>query len=104
MRGQPVFAVAQPGARRVWVNFAFPNNGVVQVIDVPALKVVHELRPGRAVLHMEFTPRGEQAWVSSRDDGAVVVYDGASFAELARLAAESPSGIFLTSRAAMTGF
>jgi len=104
VHGQPVFAVAQPGARRVWVNFAFPNNGVVQVIDVPALKVVHELRPGRAVLHMEFTPRGEQAWVSSRDDGAVVVYDGASFAELARLAAESPSGIFLTSRAAMTGF
>lgn len=104
VHGQPVFAVAQPGARRVWVNFAFPNNGVVQVIDVPAMKVVHELRPGRAVLHMEFTPRGEQAWVSSRDDGAVVVYDGASFAELARLAAESPSGIFLTSRAAMTGF
>jgi len=104
VHGQPVFAVAQPGARRVWVNFAFPHNGVVQVIDVPAMKVVHELRPGRAVLHMEFTPRGEQAWVSSRDDGAVVVYDGASFAELARLAAESPSGIFLTSRAAMTGF
>jgi protein NirF len=104
VHGQPVFAVAQPGARRVWVNFAFPNNGVVQVIDVPALKVVHELRPGRAVLHMEFTPRGEQAWVFLRDGGAVVVYDGASFAELARLAAESPSGIFLTSRAAMTGF
>jgi len=104
VHGQPVFAVAQPGARRVWVNFAFPNNGVVQVIDVPAMKVVHELRPGRTVLHMEFTPRGEQAWVSSRDDGAVVVYDGASFAELTRLPAESPSGIFLTSRAAMTGF
>jgi protein NirF len=104
VHGQPVFAVAQPGGRRVWVNFAFPNNGVVQVIDVPQMKVVHELRPGRAVLHMEFTPRGEQAWISSRDDGAVVVYDGASFAELARLAAESPSGIFLTSRSAMTGF
>ncbi len=104
VHGQPVFAVAQPGGRRVWVNFAFPNNDVVQVIDVPQLQVVQELRPGRAVLHMEFTPRGEQAWISSRDDGAVVVYDGASFAELARLPAESPSGIFLTSRGAMTGF
>ena len=104
VHGQPVFAVAQPGGRRVWVNFAFPNNGVVQVIDVPRMQVVKELRPGRAVLHMEFTPRGEQAWISSRDDGAVVVYDGASFAELARLAAESPSGIFLSSRGAMTGF
>jgi protein NirF len=88
----------------VWVNFAFPENGVVQVIDVAEMKVVHELRPGRAVLHMEFTPRGEQAWISSRDDGAVLVYDGASFAQLARLPAESPSGIFLTSRGAMTGF
>jgi len=104
VHGQPVFAVAQPGARRVWVNFAFPNNGVVQVIDVAAMKVVQELKPGRAVLHMEFTPRGEQAWISSRDDGRVVVYDAASFAELARLPAESPSGIFLTSRGAMTGF
>jgi protein NirF len=104
VHGQPVFAIAQPGARRVWVNFAFPNNGVVQVVDVPAMKVVKELKPGRAVLHMEFTPRGEQAWISSRDDGRVVVYDAASFAELARLPAESPSGIFLTSRGAMTGF
>ena len=104
VHGQPVFAIAQPGARRVWVNFAFPNNGVVQVIDVADMKVVKELKPGRAVLHMEFTPRGEQAWISSRDDGAVVVYDGASYAELARLPAESPSGIFLTSRGAMTGF
>lgn len=104
VQGQPVFAVAQPGARRVWVNFAFPDNGVVQVIDVARMMVVRELRPGRAVLHLEFTPRGEQAWISSRDDGAVVVYDGASYAELARLPAESPSGIFLTSRGAMTGF
>jgi protein NirF len=104
VHGQPVFAVAQPGGRRVWVNFAFPRNDVVQVIDVPAMKVVRELHPGRAVLHIEFTPRGEQAWISSRDDGRVTVYDGASFAELARLPAASPSGIFLTARSAMTGF
>jgi protein NirF len=104
VHGQPVFAVAQPGGRRVWVNFAFPKNDVVQVIDVPELRVVKELRPGRAVLHLEFTPRGEQVWISSRDDDAVVVYDTASYAETARLAADKPSGIFLTARAAMTGF
>jgi protein NirF len=104
VHGQPVFAVAQPGGRRVWVNFAFPRNDVVQVIDVATMLVVRELRPGRAVLHLEFTPRGEQAWISSRDDGAVVVVDTATYAELARLPAESPSGIFLTSRGAMTGF
>ena len=104
VHGQPVFAVAQPGGKRVWVNFAFPDNGVVQVIDVPAMKVVRELQPGRVVLHLEFTPRGEQAWISSRDDGAVVVVDTSTYAELARLPAASPSGIFLTSRGAMTGF
>ena len=104
VHGQPVFAVAQPGGRRVWVNFAFPRNDAVQVIDVAAMQVVKSLRPGRTVLHLEFTPRGEQAWISSRDDDAVIVYDTSSYAELARLAADKPSGIFLTSRAAMTGF
>jgi protein NirF len=104
VHGQPVFVVAQPGGRRVWVNFAFPRNGVVQVIDVPAMKTVADLRPGRAVLHLEFTPRGEQVWISSRDDDAVVVYDTATLAERARLPAQKPSGIFLASRAAATGF
>ncbi len=104
VHGQPVFVVAQPGGRRVWVNFAFPRNDVVQVIDVPAMKTVADLRPGRAVLHLEFTPRGEQVWISSRDDDAVVVYDTATLAERARLRAEKPSGIFLASRAAATGF
>lgn len=104
VHGQPVFAVAQPGGRRVWVNFAFPRNDVVQVVDLVERRVIKDLRPGRAVLHLEFTPRGEQAWVSSRDDDAVVVYDTAALAELGRLAAQNPSGIFLTSRSAMTGF
>jgi len=104
VHGQPVFAVAEPGGRRVWVNFALPDNDVVQVIDVERMQVVKELRPGRAVLHLEFTPRGEQVWISSRDDDTVIVYDTATYAELARLPAEKPSGIFLAARAAMTGF
>ncbi|MFY9314058.1 MAG: cytochrome D1 domain-containing protein [Burkholderiales bacterium] len=104
VHGQPVFAIAQPGGRRVWVNFAFPDNDTVQVIDLPSRRIVKVLKPGRAVLHMEFTARGEQVWISSRDDDAVIVYDPASFAELARIRAEKPSGIFLASRAFMTGF
>jgi protein NirF len=104
VRGQPVFAVAEPGGRRVWVNFALPDNGAVQVIDVDSMSVVRDLRPGRAVLHLEFTPRGEQVWISSRDDDTVVVYATETCTELARLKAEKPSGIFLTARAAMTGF
>ena len=61
--------------------------------------MVQTLKPGKAVLHMEFTPRGEAVWISARDDDRVVVYDTATFARLAELPAQSPSGIFFTWRA-----
>lgn len=104
VKGQPVFVMARPDGRQVWVNFAFPDYGEVQVIDTLEQKIVHTLSPGRAVLHMEFTPRGENVWISARDDHRVVVYDTNSFARLAELPVQSPSGIFFTSRAARTGF
>ena len=104
VHGQPVFAIAQPGGRRVWVNFAFPDNDTVQVIDLPSRRIVATLKPGRAVLHMEFTPRGDQVWISARDDNTVSVYDPESFALLARLKVDHPSGIFLSARAFATGF
>ena len=102
--GQPVFVIARPDARQVWVNFAFPDNGVVQVIDVESRAIVRTLEPGRAVLHLEFTPRGEEVWISARDDDRVIVYDTASFERRAILSAEQPSGIFFASRAARLGF
>ena len=104
VRGQPVFVVARPDGRQVWVNFAFPDNGYVQVIDTLTGQIVQTLEPGKAVLHLEFTPRGEAVWISARDDNKVVVYDTASFAKLAELAVESPSGIFFTARAHRIGF
>ena len=102
--GQPVFVIARPDGRQVWVNFAFPDNGRVQVIDAESRQVVRTLEPGRAVLHLEFTPRGEAVWISARDDDRVVVYDTATLAKIASLDAASPSGIFFTSRAARIGF
>ncbi len=102
-RGQPVFAMARPGGRQVWVNFAHPLNDTIQVIDTLTKSVVHELKPGPAVLHMEFTPRGSEVWVSVRDAGKVVVYDAESFEKLAEMGAQSPSGIFFTARAHRTG-
>ena len=101
--GQPVFVVARPDGRHVWVNFAPPHNDTVQVLDTESLAVVQALKPGKAVLHMEFTPRGEQVWVSVRDDNMVRVYDTDSFAELAALPADKPSGIFFSARAHRTG-
>ncbi len=104
VKSQPVFVMARPDGREVWVNFAFPDNGFVQVIDTLDNRIVDTLQPGRAVLHMEFTPKGEAVWVSARDDDKVVVYDTRSRQPLATLPAKSPSGIFFTSRAARTGF
>jgi protein NirF len=103
VHGQPVFAVGRPDGRQVWVNFAHPDNGVVQVIDVPTRQIVRELRPGPAVLHLEFTPRGEQVWLSVRDADRVEVYDTRTFERLAALGADKPSGIFLTARAHRIG-
>jgi len=104
VKGQPVFVIARPDGRQVWVNYAFPDNGWVEVIDTLSGKVVRTLEPGKAILHMEFTPRGEQVWISARDDNKVLIYDTDSFAKVGEFAAEAPSGIFFTSRAARTGF
>jgi protein NirF len=103
VHGQPVFVVAQPGGRLVWVNFAHPLNDTVQVIDTLTLQVVHTFTPGKGVLHMEFSPRGETVWISVRDADVVQVYDTTSFTRLAELPVEKPSGIFFTSRAHRTG-
>ena len=102
--GQPVFVIARPDGRQVWVNFAVPDYSTVQVIDTETRRVVQTLAAGRAILHMEFTPRGEAVWLSARDDNQVVVYDTATFVRVAAISAASPSGIFFTSRAFRTGF
>lgn len=104
VHGQPVFVVGQPYSRQVWVNFAFPDNDTLQVIDAPTRRVVHELKPGKGVMFMEFTPRGENVWVSARDSDALVVYDTDTRQALARLDSRNPSGIFFTPRANKLGW
>lgn len=103
VHGQPVFVMARPDGRHVWVNFALPDNDTVQIIDVLTAKIIHTLKPGKAVLHMEFSPRGEEVWISVRDDNVVRVYDTATFEEITNLPARAPSGIFFTARAGKTG-
>jgi protein NirF len=103
VHGQPVFVMARPDGRQVWVNFALPDNDSIQVIDTETLAVVRQLKPGKGVLHMEFEPRGEQVWVSVRDEDRVEIYDTASFERLGAIQATRPSGIFFTSRAHRIG-
>ncbi|OGV77198.1 MAG: protein nirF [Methylotenera sp. RIFCSPLOWO2_02_FULL_45_14] len=102
--GQPVFAIARPDGRQVWVNFAFPDNAQVQVVETETQQIIKTLQPGRAVLHLEFTPRGEEVWVSSRDDNRVTIYDTQTLQAIAEFKASAPSGIFFTHRATRIGF
>jgi protein NirF len=103
VHGQPVFVMARPDGRYVWVNFAVPDNDTLQVIDTQTLAIVKTLTPGKGVLHMEFEPRGEQVWASVRDEDRVAVFDTETFEQLTTFAAQKPSGIFFTSRAHRTG-
>jgi len=103
VQGQPIFVMSRPDERQVWVSFAHPDNDVVQVIDTESRAIIATLEPGEAVLHMEFTPRGEQVWISARDSDRVVVYDTHTLEKVARLDSESPSGIFFTDRAHRIG-
>ena len=103
VHGQPVFVMARPDGRQVWVNFAYPLNDTVQVISTEQLKIQKTLKPGKAVLHMEFTPRGEHVWISARDAGKVTVYDTQSFNAITTLPMNKPSGIFFANRAHRIG-
>lgn len=103
VHGQPVFAMAQPGGKRIWVNFSVPKNDTVQVIDVQNLKIIKTMKPGKGVLHMEFTPRGEKVWMSVRDENRVDIYRTDDFEKVGSIEATKPSGIFFTDRAHKIG-
>ena len=100
---QPVFVMAQPDNRQIWVNFAFPDNDTVEIFNSETFKKVKTLKPGPAVLHMEFTPRGEHVWISVRDSNEVQIYDTNTLELLKTLSVKSPSGIFFTNRAHQIG-
>jgi protein NirF len=103
VHGQPVFVMARPDGRHIWVNFAFPDNDTLQVIDTQTMRIIKTLTPGKGVLHMEFEPRGEEVWASVRDQDRIAVFNTETFAQVAGFPAEKPSGIFFTARAHKTG-
>lgn len=103
LHSQPVFCVARPDGREVWINFAHPANDTVQVLDIPTRKIVHTFKPGPAVLHLEFTPRGHEVWISVRDADRIDIYDVRTRQKKAEIASLKPSGIFFTARAHRLG-
>jgi len=103
VHGQPVFVMARPDGRHIWVNFAVPDNDTLQVIDTQSLSIIKTLTPGKGVLHMEFEPRGEQVWASVRDEDRIAVFDTKTLEQISSFSAKKPSGIFFTSRAHRIG-
>jgi len=103
VQGQPIFVMARPDGRHVWVNFAIPNNDTIQIIDTQSLAIIKQLKPGKGVLHMEFEPRGEEVWLSVRDEDRVEIFDTQSFERKATIPAKKPSGIFFSARAHRIG-
>ncbi|MGE5738497.1 MAG: cytochrome D1 domain-containing protein [Betaproteobacteria bacterium] len=79
-----------------WVDaFNSASKDVLQVIDKRSLEIVATLRPapGKTAAHIEFTRDGRFALASIWDnDGAIVVYDAATFKEIKRIPMVKPSG------------
>ncbi|HEY9857392.1 MAG TPA: cytochrome D1 domain-containing protein [Stenomitos sp.] len=72
-----------------------PNKDAMLLIDKRTLEIAKVLRPspGKAASHVEFTRDGKYALVSIwEQDGALVVYDTATFQEVKRIPMCKPSG------------
>ena len=79
-----------------WVDVFFgKHRDALHIIDKRTLEIVKTLRPepGKTAAHVEFTRDGRYALVSIwENDGALVVYDSATFAEIKRIPMKKPSG------------
>jgi len=79
-----------------WIDaFNSANKDTLQVIDKRSLQVAATLKPwpGHTVAHVEFTRDGRYALASLWEmDGALVVYDAATFREIKRVPMVKPSG------------
>ena len=79
-----------------WTDvFLGRRKDTLQIIDTRSLEIARTLTPapGKTAGHVEFTRDGRFALVSVWDmDGALVVYDTATFEEVKRLPMKKPSG------------
>ena len=68
---------------------------IMTIIDKRTLEPVAEVKgsPGKTLAHIEFTKDGKYALASLwEDDGALIVYDAATFKEIKRLPMRKPVG------------
>ncbi len=80
----------------VWTDAMLgPKKDSIAIIDKRSLDIVRTLTPapGKTAAHVEFDKTGRHALLSIwEDDGALVVYDATTFAEVKRIPMSRPSG------------
>jgi cytochrome c553 len=96
MPGPGFFLRSHENLPEVWADAMLGTaRDTITVLDKATLAVRATLvpAPGRTAAHVEFDRHGRYALVSVwEDDGAVVVYDARTLAEVARLPMRKPSG------------
>ena len=94
--GPGFFMRSHEQSRFAWTDVMMSNDrDTIQIIDKTSLEIVQKLRPapGKTAAHVEFDRYGKYALVSVwEDDGALVIYDTATFKEVKRLPMRKPSG------------
>ena len=94
--GPGFFMRSHENTSYAWTDSSFsPSKDALEIIDKNKLEIVKTLRPapGKTAAHVEFTRDGKYALVSVWEmDGALVVYDAATFKEVKRLPMKKPSG------------
>ncbi|MBT4522994.1 MAG: cytochrome C oxidase Cbb3 [Halieaceae bacterium] len=95
--GSGFFMRSHENTPYAWVDVFFgPNKDKVHIIDKKTLEIVNTLQPvpGKTAAHVEFTKDGLFALLSimEQDDGAIIVYDAATFEEVKRIPMSRPVG------------
>jgi WD40 repeat protein len=95
-RGPGFFLRSHEATPYAWVDAMMsPAKDTLQVIDKRSLEVVAEVRPepGRTLAHVEFNRDGTRVLASLWEmDGALIVFDAATFAEVKRIPMKKPVG------------
>jgi cytochrome c2/DNA-binding beta-propeller fold protein YncE len=94
--GPGFFMRSHEGSPYAWTDGMLgPAKDTMTIIDKRTLEIVRKVTPvpGKTAAHVEFDRHGRFALVSVWErDGALVVYDAATFAEIKRIPMSRPSG------------
>jgi DNA-binding beta-propeller fold protein YncE len=95
-KGPGFFMRSHENTPYVWTDVFFgKDRDLLHIIDKRTLEIVKTINPepGKTNAHVEFTKDGKYALVSVWDmDGALVVYDAATFEEVKRIPMKKPVG------------